>query len=69
MAQETGIEMSDETLRQVLAEEDYVYRRPKHDLPPLQDKAARERAEEMLEMLKKKSKPTPSNFTLWTKSR
>ena len=68
MAQETGIEMSDETLRKVLADEEYVYRRPKHDLTPLQDKDARERAEDVLEMLKKKPKKVRSNSSLWMKS-
>ncbi len=68
LAQETGIEMSDETFRQVLVEENYVYRRPKHDLTPLQDPEARERADEMIEMLKKKPKRVKSNSSLWTRS-
>lgn len=68
MAQETGIEMCNETLRQVLSDEGYVYRRPKHDLTPLQDAQARARAEEVLEMLKKRPKQEKSNSSLWTKS-
>lgn len=67
MAKETGVTMTDRTFRNVLDRMDYVYRRPKHDLTPLQDKAAQERAEETIEALKKKPKKAKSNFSLWTK--
>jgi len=68
LAQKTGIEMSDETFRQVLQENDFVYRRPKHDLKPLQDEEARTRTGELLDDLKKKPKQARSNYSLWTKS-
>lgn len=64
----TGIRMSDDTLRTVLERQAFVYRRPKHDLRPLQDPAARQSAEELLEMLKKKRKQAKSNYSLWTKA-
>lgn len=67
LAKETGITMSDETFRGVLKRNSYVYRRPKHDLEPLQDAEAKQTAEELLEMLKKKPKPAKSNYSLWTK--
>lgn len=53
LKQETGISMSDETFRKVLQYNGYVYRRPKHDLNPLQDAEAKQTAEELLESLKK----------------
>ena len=40
-------------LRNILTELDYIYRRPKHDLDHLQDKAVKAEAKETLEMLKK----------------
>ncbi len=67
MAKLTDIQMSDETFRAVLRQNDYVYRRPKHDLKPLQDREARERAEEILADFKKKPKTTRSSYSLWTK--
>jgi transposase len=67
MEQETGVVMHENTLRNLLNELDYVYRRPKHDLRHLQDKEAKAAAEETLEMLKKKPSMAKSNFSLWTK--
>lgn len=67
LEKETGIRMSDETFRGVLRRNSYVYRRPKHDLTPLQDAEAKQSAEELLESLKKKPKPVKSNYSLWTK--
>lgn len=67
MEKETGVRMTDRTFRNVLDRLDYVYRRPKHDLTPLQDKEAKARAEETVETLKKKPKEGKSNFSLWTK--
>lgn len=67
LEKETGIRLSDETLRNVLERNGYVYRRPKHDLKPLQDPAAKERAETLVEALKKKRKLEKSNYSLWTK--
>lgn len=67
LEKETGIRMSDETFRGVLQRNSYVYRRPKHDLTPLQDAEAKETAEELLDSLKKKPKLAKSNYSLWTK--
>ena len=67
MEKETGVTMTDRTFRNILDRMDYVYRRPKHDLTTLQDKEARERAEETIETLKKKPNEAKSNFSLWTK--
>lgn len=67
LAKETEITLSEDTFRTLLKEHDYVYRRPKHDLKPLQDKAAKQRTLESLEVLKKRPKPVRSNYSLWTK--
>lgn len=73
LAKETGIEVSINTMRRVLAEQDYVCRRPKHDLKPLQDADARATAKDLLDDLKKKPRPegtrARSNYSLWTKRR
>ena len=63
------IQMHRNTLRNLLLDMDYVHRRPKHDLSNLQDKDAKESAQEWLDELKKKPKPVKSNFSLWTKPR
>ena len=68
LEEKTGIGMSDDTLRATLADLDYVYRRPKHDLRPLQDVEARERANALLDDLKKRVNRERSNYSLWTKS-
>jgi transposase len=67
LAQVTGITMSDESFRTVLAEQGYVYRRPKHDLKPLQDPQARATAQTLLDELKKRPQPVRSSYSLWTK--
>lgn len=67
MAKETGIQMSDETFRTVLRQNRDVYRRPKHDLKPLQELEARKRAEEIIVDLKKKPKQTRSTYSSWMK--
>lgn len=67
MTKLTGVQMSDETFRLVLRQNDYVYRRPKHDLKPLQDLQAKQRATELLDELKKKPKPRRLTSSLWTK--
>lgn len=67
LKQEMGVQMHENTLRNLLQKMDYVYRRPKHDLTSLQDADARVRAEEVLDELKKKPVPKKSNFSLWTK--
>ncbi len=68
VTQVTGKAVSDERLRLILQARGWVYRRPKEDLSALQDKDARQWAEEFLEVLKKTpSKSKPSSFSLWTK--
>lgn len=65
----TGIELKPTQFKAVLKENDFVYRRPKHDLSNLQDAKARQTAEEWLEELKKERKKTRSTSSLWTKAR
>jgi len=67
LEKETGVVVCERTFRTILAEQDYVYRRPKHDLSSLQDQGAKAEAKATLEMLKKKPKPVKSTFSLWTK--
>ena len=67
LEQETGVQVTERTFLNILAEEEYVYRRPKHTLDPLQDKGVKARAEATLEMLKKKLNEPKSNYSLWTK--
>lgn len=68
VAQVTGKQLSDERLRLILQARGWVYRRPKEDLRARQDQAARQWAEEFLEVLKKTpSSSQPSSFSLWTK--
>ena len=69
LEKETGVRVSERTFLNILAEEDYVYRRPKHTLDPLQDKAAYARSEATLDMLKKRLNEPKSNYSLWTKRR
>lgn len=67
LEQEQGIRMHENTLRNLLSQMDYVYRRPKHDLANLQDADAKAAAQELLDDLKKKRVPAKSNSSLWTK--
>jgi transposase len=69
LAQETSIHVSINTMRSVLEGLDYVCRRPKHDLKPLQDATARATAKALLDDLKKKPKTKRSTYSLWTKQR
>ena len=69
LQEECRIQMHRNTLRNLLLDMDYVHRRPKHDLGNLQDKEAKESAQEWLDELKKRPKPEKSNFSLWTKRR
>jgi transposase len=69
MAKETGIDLSESRFRALLRGEGYRYRRPKHDLSHLQDKDAKEKADELLGELKKRPSETISNSSLWTKRR
>ena len=67
MEKETRKLIGPTQFRTLLKENDFVYRRPKHDLTDLQDPQAREAAEEWLEELKKAPKQERSTFSLWTK--
>ena len=67
MKEEVGVQMHENTLRNLLADMGFAYRRPKHDLTSLQDAEAKERAVEVLDELKKKPAPAKSNYSLWTK--
>jgi transposase len=67
LKKQTGIELSESALRQVLKRKGFRYRRPKADLGHLQDKKAKAQASELLEELKKRSSETISSFSLWTK--
>jgi transposase len=64
----TGIELKPTQFRALLKENDFVYRRPKHDLTNLQDANARQAAEDWLAELKKAPKRTRSTYSLWTKA-
>jgi len=68
MQTETGILLSRTQFRFLLKENDFVYRRPKHDLTNLQDPQARKAADEWLQELKKAPKQVRSTFSLWTKA-
>lgn len=67
LEQEKGIRMHENTLRNLLSQMDYAYRRPKHDLANLQDGDAKAAAQELLDDLKKKRVPEKSSYSLWTK--
>ena len=67
MAKETGTLVHENTLRNMLKELNFVFRRHKHDLGNLQDEKAKVTAEEILEELKKKPVAEKSNYSLWTK--
>jgi len=69
MEKETGVLVHENTLRNMLEELEYVFRRPKHDLGNLQNEKAKETADQILETLKKKPKVAKSNYSLWTKRR
>lgn len=69
LAHITGKRLSISRLRQILREQKYVYRRPKHDLTSLQDAAAKAAAQAQLEELKKAQQTTILHSSLWTKRR
>jgi putative transposase len=68
MEKETGTRLGSTKFRALLKENDFVFRRPKHDLTDLQDPQAREAAEEWLKELKKAPKQERSTYSLWTKA-
>ena len=67
LREQMGVTMHKNTLRKLLAELGFVYRRPKHDLTTLQNAEAKATAQTMLDDWKKKPKPAKSNYSLWTK--
>jgi transposase len=69
LARTTGKHLSISRLRQILREQKYVYRRPKHDLTSLQDGEAKAAAQAQIEELKKAQALTISHSSLWTKRR
>jgi len=69
LAKETGVEISESRMSELLKEEGYRYRRPKQDLSHLQDQEAKKRANELLEELKKGRQKQASSSSLWTKRR
>ena len=69
LARTTGKHLSISRLREILREQKYVYRRPKHDLTSLQDQDAKAVAQAQLEELKKAQQTTILHSSLWTKQR
>jgi transposase len=69
LEQTTGIRISINWIGELLKEQDYVLRRPKHDLRHRQDPVAKAEAQATLDALKKTHVPTISGFSLWTKRR
>jgi len=68
LEKETGVHLHVNYLSVLMKQQGFVYRRPKHDLTALQDPAAREYAEELIDELKKRHLKTPkSSSSLWTK--
>ena len=67
LEQETGIGLSQTRFAMVLEREGYVYRRPKRDLTPKQNKTAKQQAAELIEELKRGQNRVISSFSLWTK--
>jgi transposase len=63
----TQIDLSDDRLRVLLAEQGYVYRRPKQELSALQNLTARQDAIQVLDELKKEPAVVQLNYSLWTK--
>jgi transposase len=69
LAQGTGVHLSVGYLRRLIRRLGYVYRRPKHDLSNLQDKAAKATAQMHLDELKKGRTRVSIGSSLWTKRR
>jgi len=67
LARQTGIHICERTMETLLAELDYVYRRPKVDTKHLQDPEAVAVASANLETLKKGRVKGSTSFSLWTK--
>jgi transposase len=69
LARKTDKHLSISRLREILREQKYVYRRPKHDLTSLQDGEAKAIAQAQIEDLKKAQGITLAHSSLWTKQR
>ena len=67
LEKETGILLSKSRFRALMKKKGYRYRRPKYDLSHLQDQAAKQQTEEVLDELKKRVSMTISSSSLWTK--
>lgn len=67
LREKLDIQMHKNTLRNLLNDLGFVYRRPKHDLTSLQDATAKDAAQTVLDEFKKKPKLAKSNYSLWTK--
>lgn len=67
LARVTGVTLSDGHLRVVMRQQDYVYRRPKHELTSLQDAEAKAAARIELETLTKGRDQAIAGSSLWTK--
>lgn len=67
LEKETGILLSEGRFRALLKKRGYRYRRPKHALSHLQDRKAKQKAEKLLDEIKKRASETISNSSLWTK--
>lgn len=67
LEKETGILLSESRFRALLKKRGYRYRRPKYELNHLQDRAAKQQTEKVLEALKKRVSQTISSSSLWTK--
>jgi len=63
----TGVRLSQTRFAMLLEREGYVYRRPKRDLTPKQNKTAKQQAAELLEELKRGQNVVISSYSLWTK--
>ena len=69
LARTTGKFLSISRLREIVREQQYVYRRPKHDLTSLQDADAKAVAQAQIEEIKKAQQRTIASSSLWTKRR
>jgi len=67
LEQETGVHLHEEYLGEIMRQQGYVYRRPKHDLKTLQDPEAKEAAQKLIEELKKGHSKALSSSSLWTR--
>jgi transposase len=67
LEKQTGKRLSRERFRALMADLDYVYRRPKRDLSRLRNKNAHAQAEALLEGLKRGQGTTILSSSLWTK--